>query len=122
MMGRVQFATGALHSRQTDLRIAGRRQSIGRESFRFITLGRIGVDQPIVPRLANDQALHQRTHDPAGPTCERSGFRREVKRPPSLPQPRKLSGLRLAVVIHTAQHTPAAVQIQRCVDWSFHQV
>jgi len=28
----------------------------------------------------------------------------------------------LAVVIHTAQHAPAAVQIQRCVYWSFHQV
>ena len=27
--------------------------------------------------------------------------------------------MRLAVVIHAAQHTMAAVQIQRCVDWLF---
>ena len=29
---------------------------------------------------------------------------------------------RVAFVIHTAQHAVAAVQIQRCVDWLFHQV
>jgi hypothetical protein len=28
----------------------------------LIALGGIGVDQPIVTRLANDQALHQRAH------------------------------------------------------------
>src|SRR5207247_221811 len=32
--GKSAIAPGALHSRQTDLRIAGRRQSIGRESLR----------------------------------------------------------------------------------------
>jgi hypothetical protein len=29
--------------------------------------------------------------------------------------------MRSAVVLHAAQHTVAAVQIQCCVDWFFHQ-
>ena len=74
------------------------------------------------------------SNNPAGPAGERSGFHGEVKRPPPSPQPLHLCSqnvcfsskthprLRSALVIHAAQHAVAAVQIQRCVDWLFHQV
>jgi hypothetical protein len=45
----------------------------------FIALLRVGVDQPIVARFANDQAFHQRSHNPTSPTSQRSGFHRQVE-------------------------------------------
>ena len=44
----------------------------------FITLGRVGVDQPIVARLANEQSLHQRSHNRTGPTAHRPRFHGQI--------------------------------------------
>src|SRR6266404_5036 len=99
---------------------------------RFIALSRIGIDQPIVAWLANDQPLHQRSHDSTGPARERPRFQSQMQRSPLLfecsnlrPKYVRLGRkthpwLRPAIMIHTAQHAVTTVQIQCCVKRSLH--
>ena len=57
---------GAIRSHPHFFELAQAQKQTHPLHVRFVTLGRIGMDQPIVPRLANDQPLDQRPHDPTG--------------------------------------------------------
>ncbi len=99
----------------------------------FVVLLRVGVDQAVVPRFADDESLDQRPGHAAGPAGERAGFEGEVEWAALPPQDNEFSPERLglgeeadrrlgpALMVHAPEDAALAMQIEggikRC---SFH--
>jgi len=91
----------------------------------LVMLGRIGRDEPVVPRLADDQLPDQRTQQSDRPARQRTGFQGQAHLGAErLHLALQLFGLGakarpaqpLPIVIHAAEHTAAAMQVERRVN------